>query len=208
MHNMKAVELRLVAELMKNSRRSDRELAKIIGVSQPTVTRTRIKLEKEGLIEYTAVPNFAKLGFEMLAFTLSKRDVRKHLSNPERAKKFAEGKPQIIFGAGGLGAGFDRIAVSVHKNYTEYSKFMQEDRTLWADFMSISNFVIDLKNEGIVHPLSFKHLADYLLTEAMSTNASEKTPKSLTCPKCGKRLPQGKYGFCPFCGASLEQKQN
>ena len=37
---LKDVELKLFSELMKNSRRSDRELAKVIGVSQPTVTRT------------------------------------------------------------------------------------------------------------------------------------------------------------------------
>jgi DNA-binding Lrp family transcriptional regulator len=42
---MKDVELRLISELMKNSRRSDKELAKVIGVSQPTVTRIRLKLQ-------------------------------------------------------------------------------------------------------------------------------------------------------------------
>mgnify|MGYP006271117405 CR=1 FL=1 len=49
--SLKDVELRIVAELMKNSRRSDRELAKVVGVSQPTVTRTRSRLEKEGIIK-------------------------------------------------------------------------------------------------------------------------------------------------------------
>jgi DNA-binding Lrp family transcriptional regulator len=45
---MKEVVLKLLAELLNDSRKSDRELAKAIGVSQPTVTRTRLKLEKEG----------------------------------------------------------------------------------------------------------------------------------------------------------------
>ena len=55
---LKRIELRLVAELMKNSRKSDRELAKILGISQPTVTRIRNKLEREGVIrEYTAIPD-------------------------------------------------------------------------------------------------------------------------------------------------------
>jgi DNA-binding Lrp family transcriptional regulator len=35
----------LLYELMKNSRKSDRDLAKILDVSQPTVTRMRRKLE-------------------------------------------------------------------------------------------------------------------------------------------------------------------
>lgn len=60
---MKNVELKLISELMKNSRRSYRELAKAVGVSQPTVSRTLKKLEKEGYIkEYTMIPDFLKLG--------------------------------------------------------------------------------------------------------------------------------------------------
>jgi len=44
---MKEIELKLVSELMKNSRRSDRELSKVLGVSQPTVTRLRSRLKKK-----------------------------------------------------------------------------------------------------------------------------------------------------------------
>lgn len=48
---MKKVELKVLSELMKNSKISDRELAKTIGVSQPTVTRARTRLEKNGYIQ-------------------------------------------------------------------------------------------------------------------------------------------------------------
>lgn len=51
---MKEFELKLISELMKNSRRSDRDLAKAIGSSQPTVTRNRHRLEQQGIIkQYT-----------------------------------------------------------------------------------------------------------------------------------------------------------
>ena len=67
---MRDVELRLISELLKNSRRSDRELAKALGVSQPTVSRTKARLEKEGYIsEYTIIPNFNKLGYHLFAVT-------------------------------------------------------------------------------------------------------------------------------------------
>jgi DNA-binding Lrp family transcriptional regulator len=70
---LKDLELRLISELMKNSRRSDRELARAIGASQPTVSRLIAKLEKMGVIkEYTMISNFSKLGFELLAVTLVK----------------------------------------------------------------------------------------------------------------------------------------
>jgi DNA-binding Lrp family transcriptional regulator len=44
---LKAVELRLISELMKNSQRSDRELAKAIGVSQPTISRVKKSWKKK-----------------------------------------------------------------------------------------------------------------------------------------------------------------
>jgi DNA-binding transcriptional MocR family regulator len=48
---LKNTETGLISELMKNSRRSDRQLAKALNVSQPTVTRTMTKLEREGIIK-------------------------------------------------------------------------------------------------------------------------------------------------------------
>ncbi|MBE0513125.1 winged helix-turn-helix transcriptional regulator, partial [Candidatus Bathyarchaeota archaeon] len=60
----------LLYELMKNSKRSDRELAKVVKVSQPTITRMRKNLEKmEYIREYTIVPAVEKLGFELTALT-------------------------------------------------------------------------------------------------------------------------------------------
>lgn len=55
---LKNIDYMILSELIKNSKTSDRKLAKIVGVSQPTVTRRRINLEKEGLLEYTITPNF------------------------------------------------------------------------------------------------------------------------------------------------------
>jgi Lrp/AsnC family leucine-responsive transcriptional regulator len=67
---LKEIELRLVSELMRNSRRSDRALAKALGVSQPTISRMINKLEKTGVIrEYTTIPDFGKLGYEIMGIT-------------------------------------------------------------------------------------------------------------------------------------------
>jgi DNA-binding Lrp family transcriptional regulator len=64
---LKDVELRIIAELIKNSHRSDRELARVIGVSQPTVTRSINRLEKEGIIkDYAMIPDFRKLGYQIM----------------------------------------------------------------------------------------------------------------------------------------------
>jgi DNA-binding Lrp family transcriptional regulator len=76
---LKDAQLKLIDELIKDSRRSGRELADRIGVSQPTATRLRTKLENSGFIqEFTAIPNFRKIGYELLVFTFSARG---HVSN-------------------------------------------------------------------------------------------------------------------------------
>jgi DNA-binding Lrp family transcriptional regulator len=62
--------MELLHELLKNSKRSDRDLARILGISQPTVTRMRRKLERTGyVLEYTIIPDLTKLGYEIMAFT-------------------------------------------------------------------------------------------------------------------------------------------
>lgn len=76
----------LLYEIMKDSRRSDRELAKTVKVSQPTITRMRKVLENNGYIrEYTVMPALEKLGFEILAFNFLTADVhstrRKEIEN-------------------------------------------------------------------------------------------------------------------------------
>ena len=162
---MKDVELRLISELIKDSRRSDRKLAKAIGVSQPTVSRVRLRLEREGMIEYSASPNLAKLGFEILAVVLGRRNYQKHPEINTQAKNYARDHPNILFSASGNGLGYDRISVSVHRNFSDYSRFMQELQTEWTGIMDVDSFLINLKGDDVVQPMSFKQLAERLKNE-------------------------------------------
>jgi DNA-binding Lrp family transcriptional regulator len=128
---MKDVELKLVAELMKNSRRSDRELARVIGVSQPTISRTISRLKKEGYLrEFTVIPDYGKLGYQLVAFTLLK--VRSGLTKDDLEKARQIGLrdmqkelPEIVLLERGLGEGHDGILVSFHKDYSGYSKLRE-----------------------------------------------------------------------------------
>jgi len=162
---LKDVELRLISELIKDSRRSDRKLAKAIGVSQPTVSRVRLRLEREGMIEYSASPNLAKLGFEILAVVLGRRNYQKHPEINTQAKNYARDHPNILFSASGNGLGYDRISVSVHRNFSDYSRFMQEIQAEWAGTMDVDSFLINLKGDDVVQHLSFKQLAEWLKNE-------------------------------------------
>ena len=171
---MKDVELRLIAELMKNSRRSDRELAKIIGVSQPTVSRTIRRLEKEGYIkEYTVIPDFAKLGFEILAITfLGYKAV--DLEDLQKATKIASDMLQkaymeCICIETGAGFGCQAAIVSLHKDYSEYVGFMKRikqgahERYSFMDTSKYQSFLIGLKSGRRFRPLTFSTLANHVL---------------------------------------------
>ena len=72
MTKIKDIDLKILSGLMKNSKISDRKLADSIGVSQPTVTRRRARLEKEAFDGYTVIPKWGKLGYEILALTFVK----------------------------------------------------------------------------------------------------------------------------------------
>lgn len=163
---MKDVELKLICELIKNSRRSDRQLAKSIGISQPTVSRVRLKLEKEGILDYTAIPNLAMLGYGIVAVVFGKRNFQKASeSHIQKAVDYAREHPNIIFGAAGQGLGFDRISISIHKDYSDYAEFVRETRAAWADIMDVDTFLIDLSSKDVVQPLSLKPFAAWLKKE-------------------------------------------
>ena len=140
----------LLRELLKNSKRSDRQLAKVLGVSQPTITRTRRKLEQEGIIqEYTIIPDFRKMGFEILAITFVK--MRPDLLTPqimEEAKKYGEKWPNVILVSSGEGLGMTGVIVSFHKNYTEYHHGLNLLRVDWKEFSEdIRSFIVSLGEE-------------------------------------------------------------
>ena len=156
---MKKKEMRLLVELIKNSSRSDRKLAKVLGTSQPTVTRMRNKLVKEGFIrEFTVIPDFVKMGFEIVAVTLAKTKFDPKLR--ERLKKSVMGKPNVIFCAGCEGLGKNRICISFHKNYADYYDFITKYMTEWRDVIESYETILVSMPGRIVKPLSLKYLTE------------------------------------------------
>ena len=166
---MKEVELKLVIELLKNSHRSDRELARAIGVSQPTLSRTRVRLEKQGAIkEYTIIPDYVQLGFALMSITFTK--MRGQLSKQimdELKKKarntMSEHPSALILGNTGIGCNADYVAIAFHKDYSEYMEFMSDIRQFPnVNIDETRSFLIDLDEKNQFQPLSFYHLAGYL----------------------------------------------
>jgi DNA-binding Lrp family transcriptional regulator len=169
---MKNVELRLISELMKNGRKSDRELAKAIGVSQPTATRTRSRLEKEGIIrEYTIIPDFGKIGYKIMAITfalsrsLNKEEAQKTqkiLADSVKDKQF-----EFIMLERGDGLGFDGVIMSLHEDYASYLKILEWLRQFDSlEIKRTSSFLINLEDEVRYRPLTFSALAKLVRSQA------------------------------------------
>jgi DNA-binding Lrp family transcriptional regulator len=169
---LKDVELKLVAELLKNSRRSDRELAKALKISQPTVTRNRIRLEKEGYLrEYTVVPDFVRLGFQLASFILVKLKQDLSAEETEKARKIslkdmAEKAPdEIVLFNRGMGGGYTAVIVSFHKDYSDYTQLVRRiGEYPFVDQSATLNFLVDLNDKIQYRYFTFSTLAKHLLT--------------------------------------------
>ena len=162
MKKLKDIDYKILFELIKNSKITDRKLARIVGVSQPTVTRRRANMEKEGLLDYTAIPNFEKLGFEILAFTFARWNRAEYPDEKvSEAKAFLSKHPNIIFVSTGRGLDSDRVCISFHKDYADYTKLMKEFGVGWGCFFArFDSFVVSLRSDHILRNLTFKHLAE------------------------------------------------
>nr|NIM46562.1 winged helix-turn-helix transcriptional regulator [Candidatus Aenigmarchaeota archaeon] len=137
-------------ELIKNSKKSDRDIAKKLKISQPTVTRIRKNLEKNGyIIEYSVMPNLPKLGFEIGAFIFFNVDRRKNEKMKHDGHKWIAKHPNIIFAAGGDGIrGKNCMIASLHKNFTGYTKFIRSFKTMFGNYIKdVESFLVPLADQ-------------------------------------------------------------
>jgi DNA-binding Lrp family transcriptional regulator len=166
MEKLKAIDYKLLAELMKDSRRSDRELAKVLGTSQPTISRKRVNLEKNFLEGYTAIPKLEKIGFELVVFSFVKHNIK--YAKPEvseaafkRVKEWMMKQPNVILAIEGQGMGWDGIFVSFHKSYSDYVEFMRKHNSEFSNLLIDSqSFIANISPTSIRKPFHLKYLAD------------------------------------------------
>lgn len=157
-------KLQLLFELIKNARKSDREIARNLKISQPTITRKRALLDKEGYIrEYTVIPNLDKMGYEIIAVSfLAFSESRPELT--EKAREWCKNQPSVIYASGGEGLGMHSIMVSVHKNYSSFSKLITRLREDWQPSLkNVQSFLMSVSRKDLVYkPFSFRYLEQTL----------------------------------------------
>ena len=166
MTKLKDIDFKILSELMKNSKASDRKLAKKIGVSQPTVTRRRARLEKEVIESYTAIPKWEKLGYNLIVITLIKvkmDTLTKENYEPTRKQglKWFKNQPKIIMAGTCRGPTTDFFLISVHKNYPDYDEFIRDYRLEWGKFIEdVQPVLVNLAGNEIMKPLNLSYLAE------------------------------------------------
>ena len=166
---LKDIEAALVSELIKNSRRSDRELAKVIGVSQPTVSRMIRKLEKEGVVnEYTMIPDFRKLGYNLCALIFLKlKDLpteRVEIVRKAVKESLSQSHFVILLLERGIGLRRDAVMICLYKDYASYAEHKKIIREFpYINTSDVDSFLIDLNDEVHYRYLTFTSIAKDLL---------------------------------------------
>jgi DNA-binding Lrp family transcriptional regulator len=173
---MRKTESSILIELMKGCRRSDRELAKVLDVSQPTVSRLRRKLEKEGYIkEYAAIPDFRKLGYEIMGVTLiktSEPSTRERSGSVRQAvvKVEQEGPHASLMDVNGEGFQKNRLFITLYEDYSAYSEAMQlTKQSRHIEVKSLESFLVSLKDKDSCRLLTMSAIANDLMTRLDGT---------------------------------------
>jgi DNA-binding Lrp family transcriptional regulator len=167
---MKVAEVKLISELMKNSRRSDRELAKAVGVSQPTISRMIRKLERDGVIrEYTMIPDFRKLGYQLLALTFVKLRSTLGPEETEKARRITRQELEkssfgVIMLERGIGLGYDGVLMGLYEDYAAYTEHRNRLKEYpFLEVADVEGFLISLDDDVRYRPLTMQALAKRLL---------------------------------------------
>jgi len=125
--------IKILSALLSNCKRSDRDIAKSTGVSQPTVTRARQRLVDEGIIkDYFAIPDYAKLGYEFGAVTLCEI--------VDKTINLSEWSVLVI--APAIGRKGDHILVTLHRSIANYQTFLKKIKAIQTLLFSTENLEI------------------------------------------------------------------
>jgi DNA-binding Lrp family transcriptional regulator len=165
MKELKPIDYKILFELMKDSHRSDRQLAKALGVSQPTVTRRRAMLEENFIEGYTVIPKFGQIGFEIAAITFLKSKLKSAAGEDKtqalkKMKEWFMKQTNVVLVLDGRGMGWDTVCISLHENFENFAEFIRALDSELSDWVVESQtFNADLKGGIIIKPFHLKYLA-------------------------------------------------
>jgi len=158
---------KILHELLKDSSQSDRQIAKKLDVSQPTVSRVKKELVNKRFIEaFTIIPNFFNIGYELMAISFvkfsnalsSREEDQKALGN---AQRWMNEQPNVIFCSFCRGLDSDGFMISLHKNYQDFDRFIiNHNYELGHQLKAVRSALVNLSADQTIKPFNFKYLGE------------------------------------------------
>jgi DNA-binding Lrp family transcriptional regulator len=165
MEKIRDIDRRILQELIKNSKVSDRQLGKKLGISQATITRRRKMLEREIIQDYTFIPNWSRLGYEIFAISLIKSKTslattQKYNAVRKKGQEWLMQQPSVLMAGGCQGPGVNAFNISVHRNYADFDDFVQRFKLEWGEAIDdIQTVLINLAGKQVLKPFNFRQLS-------------------------------------------------
>ena len=134
---------KILRTIMRRPNASDRTLAKVARVSQPTLSRARNKLEELGVIKrYEVIPDLTALGHEILAVVILSLKV-------QRFKNELKQDTRVVF-AVRTEEQDQCLCISVHPDFHDYIQFRDK-------FPVVNRELIPTRSKPLVE-FSFKDI--------------------------------------------------
>ncbi|MEM4625236.1 MAG: Lrp/AsnC family transcriptional regulator [Candidatus Pacearchaeota archaeon] len=135
MDKLTSKEKQVLAELLKNSKISDQEIARRLKTSRPTVFKIRERLEREGIIKkYVAIVDFEKLNLHLQSVILYRWKDYSRTKELEENIKFIKNLPEVILFMKGEGMGSKTdLIISFHEDLKDYETFIRRLKFQWRD---------------------------------------------------------------------------
>lgn len=112
---MRKNETKVLKALLEHPRTSDRKIANMLRISQPTVTRIRSRLVSGGVLTFSSYPNLAALGYQSILFTEIFEDGEDKALRSQLVKDNS-----VVFVAKQLNILF---TISIHRTHASYKRF-------------------------------------------------------------------------------------
>ena len=95
-----------------------------------------------------------------MAITIAKAKTTLTPEEQEKTKTLVLENPNVIFVASAMGMGRNGVMISLHRNYSDFVRFLSDLKSESMDYMeNVDNMLISLTSNSIVKPLSLSYLA-------------------------------------------------
>ena len=165
--NLKEKNVQVLRELLKDSSQSDRVIAKKVGISQPTISRLKKSLIESGaILSFSAIPNFSKMGFKLMALTFVKlkynfSDIETHDEGHLTAQEWFSKQPNVIFSEYCRGMGMNGLAISLHYSYHDFEGYIKKhNKEIGHNVSELETVLVDLSSDDRVKAFDFSGLAE------------------------------------------------